>query len=114
VKLKLLVETKVEEEFEVEFPIFRCVKYCNCTHYTRINADLSADTVVVGDEFDEETGQPLDDAITLEYEAKYEFDGSSVDYHLGRDRYTLSERDFTQILQKAADALAAIMRRTGV
>ena len=111
-KVTLLVETKVEKEFDVEFPIYRRAVYGNSTHYTRINADLSADTVILRDEYDDETGEQLEDRVVLEYEEEYEFDGASPDYHLGRGKYHCCGVNFYAALQDAADAVTEIMERT--
>lgn len=98
-KIKLWKHKKEQVEVDVEFPIYRTQVFESSCIYTRINRDGSAVHVDVGYEHDGYLANPS--KYEVEYEEKYEFDGSCEDYHLGKGRYSLTEDDFNKVVREA-------------
>lgn len=88
-KLSLSYSKRETKEVEVEFPIYRKVVFDESVSYTRIDEDLSAVTVNIPDDL---RGGRL--KMEIEFEDRYNFDWSEADYHLGRGRFTSSEKEF--------------------
>ena len=87
IKLWKIVHKQIEKD--VKFPIYREHTLSDdCVLYTRIDQDLTAITI------SEEYSSRNNYTYELEYESKYRFDRSNVDYHLGLNEHALTEEEF--------------------
>lgn len=90
--------TREQRKITIQLPIYRRqVTGDYSTIYTKINEDLSAIHIT-------DTCQSWDDCYsdgyTVEYEAKYDFDHSNSDYHLGRGEYALAPQEFSKVVHE--------------
>ncbi len=98
--IKLKVKEIIEKEFDVEFPIYRKHDITpdgrpSTIIYTRIDKNLRAESITV-----DVTGP-----FEINIEEKYNFDGSEVDYHLGRGIYKCSVEEFDAAVNRVKTCL---------
>ena len=99
-KIKLKETIEQDQEFEVEFPIYREHAWpeFHVTIYTRIEENLKAVHIEISGEYN----------VEVTVVEKYRFDGSCMDYHLGRGTYKSSKQDFDKALKKARELIDSI------
>lgn len=86
-----LIETKRTKKLvRIQLPIYReHVVGDNSIIFTRINEDLSAVHIT----------KHLS-SFEIEVNKRYYFDGSSIDYHLGRGEHALTEEQFNEVVEE--------------
>lgn len=101
-KIKMKDKVIIEKEIDVDFPIYRkhdvMSDYNNCVIYSKIaNVDneLTLTSITLTDY----------NQVEIEIINNHEFDGSSIDYHLGLGEYKSSEKEFKWALSKAQTLL---------
>jgi len=104
-KIKITEKIKQEKEYDVNFPIYRkhdlsaiCEYERICIIYTRIDESLQAIHIELDG----------DNKVNIEIEKNYKFEGSDIDYHLGREEYESSREEFEKALKKAKKLINSI------
>ncbi len=98
IEVELTKTTQERVKTVIQLPIYRRhIVGDYSTIYTKINEDLSAVHIT-------DTWRSWDacyhDGFEVEYEQKYVFDGSKIDYHLGQGRYALSTEEFSEVVRR--------------
>lgn len=95
-KIKLAERKEVEVERDVKFPVY---SEHYGSEYTRIHSDLSAMSI------DKNSSRTDVTVFEVQFEDKYKFDSSGIDYHLGLGVYKSSKEEFCEILDELIDRL---------
>ena len=106
--IKIIRKIEQEMEYAIDFPIYRkhdITDYNNCypqdSHiiYSSIDANLRAIHIEIENE----------SKISIEIEGKYDFDGSDIEYHLGKGEHASSREEFEVAIKKAKEIINSIL-----
>lgn len=106
IKIKKGTVNYTEEEYDVNFPIYREDCCFNHTKLTRIDKDLIAVSITRGESEDEGITE-----FNLEFERDYKFEDGQIDFMLGRGIYKSSEEEFYKIIDQARSHIDTIINQ---